>query len=116
MNPEARDLIRAVLDSPERAADASPAVVPAILGQLAHLQAIFLARLVTGGNGHSETVKPPSESDRFLTTEQAAELFAVAPRWLYRHAIQIPGARRLSRKCLRFSEAGLRRFMATRRA
>jgi predicted DNA-binding transcriptional regulator AlpA len=114
MRPEARDLIRAVLEAPEKAAAVSPSQVPAVLGQLAELQAIFLARLVSQNGSHSASV--PSEPDRFLTAEEAAPVLGVTPRWLYRHSRKLPFARRLSRKALRFSEAGLRRWAAARRA
>jgi predicted DNA-binding transcriptional regulator AlpA len=114
MSPEARDLIRAVLEAPEKAAAVSPSQVPAILGQLAELQAIFLARLVSPNGSHPAA--GPAEPDRLLTADEAAPIIGMTPRWLYRHAKQLPFARRLSRKALRFSEAGLRRYMASRRA
>ncbi|HYV18622.1 MAG TPA: helix-turn-helix domain-containing protein [Verrucomicrobiae bacterium] len=117
MSLEAREFIRAALEDRARAADVPAAALPVVLGQLAELQAVFLARLVSNGNGHAAPPTPsaPPETERLLTAEQAAELLGVAPRWLYRHADQIPGARRLSRKCLRFTEAGLRRYLANAR-
>jgi predicted DNA-binding transcriptional regulator AlpA len=114
MSPEARDLIRAVLEAPEKAAAVSPSQVPAILGQLAELQAIFLARLVNRNGSHP--APGPAEPDRLLTADEAAPIIGMTPRWLYRHARQLPFARRLSRKALRFSEVGLRRYLASRRA
>jgi predicted DNA-binding transcriptional regulator AlpA len=116
MTPEARELIRAVIGDPAKAAEVPPEAVPAILGTLAELQAIFLARLVAGGNAHGDSAKAPAEPDRLLTADEAAPVLGVAPRWLYRHAGKLPFARRLSRKALRFSEAGLRRYAASRRA
>jgi predicted DNA-binding transcriptional regulator AlpA len=53
--------------------------------------------------------------DRLLTAEQAAALLNVAPRWCYRHAAELPFTRRIGRKTLRFSEAGLRRWLDRRR-
>ncbi len=113
MSPETRDLIRAVLGDPAKATEVSPDAVPAVLGHLAELQAIFLARLVSPNGSHSAPTS--SEPDRLLTAEEAAPILGVTPRWLYRHARQLPFARRLSRKALRFSEAGLHRFLAARR-
>jgi predicted DNA-binding transcriptional regulator AlpA len=55
------------------------------------------------------------EADRLLTPTEAAAVLNVTPRWLYRHAKRLPFTRRLSRKALRFSEAGLSRWQATRR-
>ena len=54
-------------------------------------------------------------SDNLLTTEQAAQLIGVKRRWLYRHSAKLPFTRRIGRKNLRFSEAGLRRWIALRK-
>jgi hypothetical protein len=80
MSPEARDLIRAVMESPERAAEIPPAQVPALLAVLAGVQLTLAARLVACGNGHSGPPEAPAEPDKLLTVEQAGDLFAVAPR------------------------------------
>jgi predicted DNA-binding transcriptional regulator AlpA len=50
-------------------------------------------------------------ADRLLTPEEAATLLGVTVRWLYRHAAQFTFTRKLSRKVLRFHEAGLRRYI-----
>jgi predicted DNA-binding transcriptional regulator AlpA len=50
-----------------------------------------------------------------LNADQAAALIGVDRRWLYRHAAKLPFAHRISRKNLRFSEAGLRRWIATKK-
>jgi predicted DNA-binding transcriptional regulator AlpA len=59
------------------------------------------------GNGHAE--------DHLLTPEEAAEKLNVKLCWLYRHAKKLPFTRRLSRKALRFSEAGLLRWQAAKK-
>ena len=90
--------------------------VPALLGDLECLRARLWAKLVTpsmNGNAHSV---PPSETDKLLPPEEAAELLHVKVSWLYRNWKRLPFARKLSRKALRFSEAGLRRWQATKRA
>jgi predicted DNA-binding transcriptional regulator AlpA len=61
------------------------------------------------GNNHQ------TESEQLLTPEQAAELIGVNSQWLYRHAEKLPFTRRISRKNLRFSEDGLRRWLATKK-
>ncbi len=53
-----------------------------------------------------------AEQDRLLTPKEAAALYGVKARWLLDHAEEIPGARRLSRKVIRFSERALRRHLA----
>lgn len=56
-----------------------------------------------------------SQRDTLLTTEQAAGLMGVNRKWLCRHAAKLPFTRRISRKNLRFSEAGLRRWLAAKK-
>ncbi|MGH2367195.1 MAG: helix-turn-helix transcriptional regulator [Chloroflexota bacterium] len=57
------------------------------------------------------TVPPASSPDRLLTVEEAAAVLSVSKRWLYSHAGRLPFARHLSHRALRFSEAGLRRWI-----
>jgi hypothetical protein len=54
----------------------------------------------------------PTDKEILLTPEQAAALIGVNRRWLYRRAAKLPFTRRISRKTLRFSEGGLRRWIA----
>jgi len=57
----------------------------------------------------------PTDKEILLTPEQAAALIGVNRRWLYRRAAKLPFTRRISRKNLRFSEPGLRRWMAAKK-
>ncbi len=50
-------------------------------------------------------------SARLLTPTEAAKRLSVSRRWLYRNKHKLPFARRLSRKVLRFDEAGLERWL-----
>lgn len=52
---------------------------------------------------------PPA--DRLLKPEDAATLLEVEVRWLYRHHKEFTFTRKLSRKVLRFHEAGLREYI-----
>ena len=52
-----------------------------------------------------------TEKDTPLTAEQAAALIGVSRRWVYRHADRLPFARRINRKNVRFSRAGLQRWL-----
>jgi hypothetical protein len=54
---------------------------------------------------------PPVVPDRLMNVTDAAKRMGVTPQWLYRHATQLPFTRRLSAKVLRFSEAGLARYL-----
>lgn len=89
----------------------APEQIPAVLGELEELKAAAWAQLLGPASGsHPAETKP--QDGRWLTAVEAASLLRVTPRWLYRHQKKLPFARRLSRKCLRFSEAGLRRWQA----
>jgi hypothetical protein len=55
------------------------------------------------------------QPDTLLTVEMAASIIGVNPRWLYRHADKLPFVRRINRKTVRFSEAGLRRWVAAKK-
>jgi hypothetical protein len=58
------------------------------------------------GNGHA---------DHWLTPEEAARKLNVSIKWVYRHARKWRFVERLSRKQLRISDTGLRRWMAARK-
>ncbi len=62
------------------------------------------------------SLAPAWSPDDLLTVEEAAAVLRVSPRWLYRHAKKLPFSRKLSRKVLRFSRAGITRWLATKRA
>jgi len=79
-----------------------------MLAQLAALQTALAARLITGSS-------PGQEQEDLLTPGKAAALLTVSVDWMYRHAAGLPFTRRLSRKALRFSRAGLLKWRAGRR-
>jgi len=55
-----------------------------------------------------------AEKDTLLTADEAAKLMGVSRRWVYRNSGKLGFARRINRKTLRFSAAGLRRWIAAR--
>lgn len=71
------------------------------------LREVLREEMVANGRG--------AEKDRLLMPKETAQILGESVRWLYRHADRLPFTRRLSRKSLRFSEIGLRRWMAARR-
>jgi predicted DNA-binding transcriptional regulator AlpA len=101
------DLIR----DPVRVEEIRQEDVAATLTVMAALEAALAARLMVE---KPKAVDAPEREDRLLTTDEAAALLRVTPQWLYRRTDRLPFARRLSRKALRFSEAGIRRWMATK--
>jgi hypothetical protein len=54
-----------------------------------------------------------SKTDQWLTAEECSAKLHVSTRWCYDHAMEL-GARKLSRRCVRFSEKALERYMARR--
>ena len=109
--------LAALAADPARAAEVPVAEVPALLAliaaeqaRLAALQGALAARLVTAGNGHVGNGDP----DRWLTAEEVAQRTEFSVDYVYRHADKFPFTRRQGRT-LRFSEAGLVRWMAQRR-
>jgi hypothetical protein len=87
--------------------------IPPLLCQLSALQTALATRLLQGRPSDDES--PTPEQDRLLTIDAAAAILGVTPKWLYRHK-RLPFVRPLSRKALRVSEAGLRRWLAAKRA
>lgn len=94
-------LLEVIADLERRAADAER--VQAHAPVAAVLQAVL--QDLRGVNGPSPA--PAPFPDRLLTARQAADRLNTTVRWLYRHADQLPFARRLSARGLRFSETGL---------
>jgi len=90
------------------------AEIPLVLGQLETVKARLFIRLV--GCAGPEVRPAETQPDKLIDATQAGEILGVNPRWLYRHARNLPFTRRLSRKVLRFSEAGLRKWQATRKS
>lgn len=88
------------------------AEIPAALSALAALQSALAVRLM---NGTPAPVPVPPESDRMLTVDEAAALLRRRRTWIYRHAATLPFVKRISRKSLLCSEAGIKRWLAGRR-
>ena len=88
--------------------------IPAALGALAEAQAILTARLMAHEPGSAE--RQPEPPDRLLSAKETATRLGMSRRWLYAHASELPFARRVSAGAVRFSERGMERWQATRRA
>ena len=80
-----------------------------LLREIRHIVREELATAQSNGSNMMTT------ADTLLTAKETAILMNVTPRWLYRHAAKLPFTRRINRKTLRFSEAGIRRWVATKK-
>jgi hypothetical protein len=92
-------------------AELSPSEAVAMIGDLVLLQAAVAARLQMSLRPASEKTARP-ESDRLLTAEDVAKRFDRSVAWVYRQSRHWSFTRRVTRRTLRFSETGLKRFLA----
>jgi len=109
MTPDALAALRALLADPQRVGQIPADEAAALMANLAAAQWALASRLrLPAAEASNQLLDEP---DRLLSPTETAERLGVTARWLYRHAHQLPFTRRLSRKVLRFSEAGLRRYL-----
>ena len=73
-----------------------------------------LALALRGQRPVEPAVPPTPAPERLLRVDEAAAILGVTRGWLYRSAPRLPFARHLSPRVLRFSEAGIRRWIERR--
>jgi predicted DNA-binding transcriptional regulator AlpA len=100
---ELRDRIRQRADDAAKMGASAP---------VASTLALVLAELEGVQDGSIEAREP----DRLLGVAEVASAMQVPESWLYRHWKTLPFARKLGRRTLRFSQAGLRKYLERRRA
>jgi predicted DNA-binding transcriptional regulator AlpA len=103
--------------TPGRAAEVPVDQIPALVVELAAEQAALSAiqgaltvRLLVAPAEH----RADDGGDRLLTASEVAGVLGVTKRWVQRRARRLPFARRISVRSVRYSEAGLKRWMAHR--
>jgi predicted DNA-binding transcriptional regulator AlpA len=108
--------IAALVANPDRAVDVPVSQIAALVASLASehaklvaIQGVLMTRLVA-----SQSTATGESDDRLLTAEQVANALGVTKRWVQRRARRLPFARRLSPHAVRYSESGLKRWMANR--
>ena len=82
-----------------------------VAATLSAVQGLLTSRLLTAAAApalHHEA------AERLLTAEEVAHALGVTKRWVQRRACRLPFARRLSDHAIRYSDAGLKRWMANR--
>jgi hypothetical protein len=85
------------------------AELPGLLGQVVRLEAEIRLRL-------AEVTPAPAPESRLLDDKAAAAIAGVKPRTIRAMTRGMRFRKDLSRKCTRFDEAGLRRWLAERSA
>lgn len=108
---DARALAELVV-SPERLDDLDRDELADVMAELERLKVRAWSRLhrpeepeVHGG---------PDTDDRMLDVNEAADILGVETRWLYDRSDDLPFARKLAPRTLRFSERGIYRWLETR--
>jgi len=95
-----------LLGDPARISKLPRDAIAELRGQIATLDTLLLSRLLVG-----EEVQPGTNGDRLLTAAEASRKLGATEDWLYRHATTLPFAVRVGKKHLRFSEAGMERYI-----
>ena len=98
-----------LLNDPESISALPRDVIAELRGQIAKLDTLLLSQLLT-----SEQPEPGADGDRLLTAREAAQKLGATEDWLYRQANTLPFAVRVGKKHLRFSEAGIERYIRQR--
>ena len=94
-------------------AEVKPDQIPAAIAQLAAAQSTLAARLMVAA---SQPAPRQDEETNWLSVEEAAAKVGRSPRWFYPNAKRLPFLKRLSRKVLLVSEAGMMRWVASQKA
>ena len=85
-----------------------------VITRLSSLQTALAARLIQMPTSSSRQDCTPEREDELLTAADAAKLLNVSEDWIYRRAGRLPFVRRLSKRTLRISKAGLMKWHAAR--
>ncbi|SRR5258708_2592331 len=108
----------ALLETPERASEVPVEQIPALVAEVASeqaalsaIQGVLTARLLVTPPAHDSA----TDADRLLTAEEVAHRLGVTKRWVQRRAKRLPFSRRISARSVRYSEAGLKRWLRSRR-
>ena len=104
--------LRGLVGELPRVALLTPEQALAALEELAVLRAALLERAKGASPVRAEVNSEQSATDRLLTAQEVAVAFGCSVAWVYRQAPRWPFTRKLSHKVLRFSEAGLREWLA----
>lgn len=106
-----REQLVHLLEAPDGMAEIVPTDVPRLLGELETLRIRLMGRLLGSQPGPYVDRDAREAADRLLTLQEASEALGVRSAWLRRHWRGLPFSRKLGRRTLRFSAAGLGRWL-----
>jgi predicted DNA-binding transcriptional regulator AlpA len=109
--------VAGLVANPDRAVDVPVNQIAPLLAPLAseHARLVAIQGLLTTRLLASQSAAMDESVDRLLTADEVAKALGVTKRWVQRRARRLPFARRLSEHAVRYSESGLKRWMANRR-
>lgn len=110
------DVLSTLLSDPSRVEGVPREELPEIAAAAERLRAVCWARLTAleaPTNGRAPELEAKS-GDRLLTVKEVAQRTGLTRRQVYRRAASWPFARKVSERCLRFSEWGLERWLSRR--
>jgi hypothetical protein len=108
--PSLDELVR----DPSRATGLSIPTLAALQAQCAAAQGAIAAAMSSAP--HPTRLRAVEAEDRTLDADQIAAELGQSRRWVFRNARKLPFVRRISRKSLVGSEAGLRRWREVQKA
>jgi len=97
----------ALARDPSTAIGLPPSALAALQAQIAAAQGAIAAAM---SYAPTQTARAEAVADRTLDADQIAAELGHSRRWVFRNAGKLPFVRRVSRKSLVGSEAGLRRW------
>jgi len=103
--------LRELLEHPERVSALPLEAIPGLRGKLAELDTMLRMRVAmaqSNGQGQAQ-----GGGDRLLGVKEAAAKLGTTEDWLYRHD-KLPFVVRLGKKQVRYSEAGIDRYIRSR--
>jgi hypothetical protein len=82
--------------------------------QLATVKVILVARLAAGTS--MPLPSPPDAETDHVGVKEASKRFGMSKTWLYKNAAKLPFACRIGKRAVRFSVAGMTRYLKSSRA
>ena len=99
-----------IIACPEKVETLPSQEVMNMLLRITAIQPLLIGRLAFLGSEKKEA----KSQDRLLTVKEASKVLGYSKDWIYRHADKLPFTKRLTPHTLRFSEAGIEKYIKNR--